>query len=168
VEEVHELADRVGLGLCHRLGLVEHRRGHEPLSVRAGRERGSAQEHGRPFGPAPAMPVLPGGARGVDRRLHVGGRRLVHVREHHRVVVRHDGLGQRAGAPLAAADDERQVAARRGQLVQRRVELHPLRRSGAVAERRLERGRRERRQRARGRRRSREATDRLVDPRLLV
>ena len=106
-EEVDQLAGRVDLRLVDGLRLAEHRGRVDRVAPRPGEQLGGAEEDRGALLPGDAVPVLPGLAGRLDRRLDLLRPALVDVGQDVRLGVRHDGLGGLAGADVLAADDER-------------------------------------------------------------
>src|SRR2546422_653786 len=92
---------------------------------------------------APRRPLVPRFPRRRDRPLHLRRPRLMRLREHVPMAMRHDHVYRPAGVDVLATDDEGNLQLAPGELRQGPLELRPLRRSGDVAEHGLVDGRRD-------------------------
>ena len=140
-EEVDQLARRVDLGLQDRLALVQHRRRIDDRAVLAGEQLGRLQEDGSARLPRHRRPFRTR-RLGRGHRLPNGvGVPLVKRRQHVPVVVRHDALAEIAGRDLGAADEQRNLDLRAGDLGEMRGQDLPLRRPRRIAQNGLVDGR---------------------------
>ena len=124
--EVDELRRGIDLRLKHRLRLAEHRRGVECLPPRGRQQLRGPQKHRRPLLPRPARPLTPRGRRRANRLPHFARPRLVPIRQHVPVLVRHHRLPDLLGPNLSPADDERNLNPLAGHLLQASLDLRPL------------------------------------------